>query len=112
MSGRFSSKSAAPVRSNDRAGGSFAAMPSAPPGRALLGYAPQGPRNFGKRSAAEVYGATPSRAVKEIVALPKGHWGGDLLRGMGSPSGEPPEASWLNASKTGSTTNVDLEEAP
>ena len=55
--------------------------------------APQGPKDIGERSDANVYGATPSSAVKETTALPKVLWGGGRSRGRRSPSGESPKAS-------------------
>lgn len=61
--------------------------------RALRVGAPQGPKDFGERSDAEVYGATPSSAVKETTTLPKLHWGDGRSCGRRSPSGESPKAS-------------------
>ncbi len=55
--------------------------------------APQGPKDFGERSDAKVYGATPSSAAKETATLPKVLGGGGGSRGRRSPSGESPKAS-------------------
>jgi hypothetical protein len=61
--------------------------------RALRVDAPQGSEDFGERSDAEVYGATPSSAAKETATLLKVPWGGGRSRGRRSPSGESPKAS-------------------
>ncbi len=61
--------------------------------RALRVGAPQSPKDFGERSDAKVYGATPSSAAKETATLPKVLWGGGRSRGRTSPSGESPKAS-------------------
>lgn len=61
--------------------------------RALRVGAPQGPKYFGERSDAKVYGATPSSAAKETATLPKVLRGGGRSRGRRSPSGESPKAS-------------------
>lgn len=76
--------------------------------RALLVGAPQGPKDFGERSDAKVYGATPFVAAKETTTLPKVHWGGGRSRGNGSPSGESPKASWGAATKSMHPT-IDVE---
>lgn len=76
--------------------------------RALRVGAPQGPKDFGERSAAKVYGATPFVAAKETTTLPKVHWGGGRSRGNGSPSGESPKASWGAATKSMHPT-IDVE---
>jgi hypothetical protein len=68
--------------------------------RALRVGAPQGPKDFGERSDAEVYGATPSSAAKETATLPKVLWGGGRSRGRRSPSGESPKASRGAATKS------------
>lgn len=70
--------------------------------------APQGPEDFGERSDAKVYGATPFVAAKETTTLPKVHWGGGRSRGNGSPSGESPKASWGAATKSMHPT-IDVE---
>jgi hypothetical protein len=61
--------------------------------RALRVSAPQGPKDSGERSDAEVYGATPSSAAKETATLLKVLRGGGRSRGRRSPSGESPKAS-------------------
>lgn len=78
-------------RSDQRAGS--VAQPQGCSRRALRVGVPQGPKDFGERSDAKVYGATPSSAAKETATLPKAHWGGGRSRGRRSPSGESPKAS-------------------
>ncbi len=68
--------------------------------RALRVGAPQGPKDFGERSDAKVYGATPSSAAKETSTLPKVLWGGGRSRGRRSPSGESPKASRVATTKS------------
>jgi hypothetical protein len=73
---------------------------------------PQGTRNFDERSAAKVYGATPSTAEKETTTLPKMLLGGGRSLGSRSPSGESPKASWGAATKSlHPTISVERGEA-